>query len=101
MVYNYPNPKHTPYNNAKTVIIVTQCDKNDAKLMCACPVSAAVTGISKGDRVGLDFQRRIVGIAHNSTHSRRFPTYDAMTDDGKYHLCVLLSRALHGPQIYN
>ncbi len=28
-VYTYPNPKPTPYNNAKTVIIVVQCDKND------------------------------------------------------------------------
>ncbi len=29
-VYTYPNPKPTPYNNSKTVIIVVQCEKNYA-----------------------------------------------------------------------
>ncbi len=37
-VYTYPNPKPTPYNNEKIVIIVVHCDKNYAVLMCACPV---------------------------------------------------------------
>ncbi len=32
----------TPYNNAKTVIIVVQCDRNYAILMCSCPVAEAV-----------------------------------------------------------
>ncbi len=31
-VYTYPNPKHTPYNSAKTIIVVVQCDKNYATL---------------------------------------------------------------------
>ncbi len=34
-VYTYPNPKTTPYNNSKTVIIVVQCDKNYAIFWCA------------------------------------------------------------------
>ncbi len=34
--------KPTPYNNAK-IVIVAQCDKNYAILMCACPVAAAVS----------------------------------------------------------
>ncbi len=42
-IYTYPNPKPTPYNNAKTLIIVVQCDKNDAMLMCACPVATALS----------------------------------------------------------
>ncbi len=37
-VYTYPNPKPTSYKNEKIVIIVVQCDKNYAVLMCACPV---------------------------------------------------------------
>ncbi len=37
-VYTYPNPKPTPYNNARIVHIVVQCEKNDAILICACPV---------------------------------------------------------------
>ncbi len=42
-IYTYPNPKPTPYNNAKTVIIVVQCEKNYAILMCAWPVVFAVS----------------------------------------------------------
>ncbi len=41
-VYTYPNPKPTLYNNAKIVIVVVQCEKNYAILMCACPVDEAV-----------------------------------------------------------
>ncbi len=41
-IYTYPNPKPTPYNNAKTVIIVVQSDKHYAILICACPVVLAV-----------------------------------------------------------
>ncbi len=41
-VCTYPNPKPTPYNNAKTVIIVVQWDKNYAILMCTCPVDESV-----------------------------------------------------------
>ncbi len=37
-VYTYHNPKPTPYNKAKTIIIVVQCDKTCTILMCACPV---------------------------------------------------------------
>ncbi len=33
----------TTYNNAKTVIIVVQCDKNYTTLMCTCPVATAVS----------------------------------------------------------
>ncbi len=42
-VYTYPNPKLTPYNNEKIVIIVVQCDKNYTVLMCACPVAPYVS----------------------------------------------------------
>ncbi len=42
-VYTYPNPKPTPYKNEKIVIIVVQCDKNYAVLMCACPVAPYVS----------------------------------------------------------
>ncbi len=42
-IHTYPNPKPTPYNNEKIVIIVVlQCDKNYAALMCACPVAPYV-----------------------------------------------------------
>ncbi len=33
----------TPYNNAKIGIIVVQCDRNYAILMCVCPVAADVS----------------------------------------------------------
>ncbi len=42
-IYTYPNPKPTPYNNEKVVIIVVQCDKNYAVLMCACPVAPYIS----------------------------------------------------------
>ncbi len=36
-------PTPTPYNNAKIVIIVVQCDKNYAVLTCACAVAPYVS----------------------------------------------------------
>ncbi len=45
-VYTYPNPKPTPYKKEKILIIVVQCDKNYAVLMCACPVAPYVSLLS-------------------------------------------------------
>ncbi len=36
-------PTSTLNNNEKTVIIIEQCDKKYAILMCECPVAAAVS----------------------------------------------------------
>ncbi len=36
----------TPYSNEKTEIIIVQCDKNDATLMCACAVILAVSRLA-------------------------------------------------------
>ncbi len=54
-VYTYPNPKPTPYKNENIVIIVVQCDKKYAVLMCACMPSCAIRISSSLKGVVSDF----------------------------------------------
>ncbi len=62
-VYNYPNPKPTPYNNGKTEIIVVQCDKKYTILMCTCPVDKSVNHLALTLKYGV-FRSKTAGLSN-------------------------------------